>query len=134
MPSSIMPSLGLFVVKLLLYFGVVAVGSFRWGATLERKQLRIFLGGLARFGLGAVVGIPAGFLLRGVLGSDGSFAFYALYFTLRFLLWLVVLRIAFLKAPFAEVAGLALAGAALNAGLDIALPDSLMEMFYLRIC
>jgi hypothetical protein len=134
MPSSIMPSLGLFVVKLLLYFGVVAAGSFRWGATLERKQLRIFLGGLARFALGGVVGIPAGFILRGVFGSDGSFGFYALYFTLRFLLWLVVLRIAFLKAPIGEVAGLALAGAALNAGLDLALPDSLQQMFSFNIC
>jgi hypothetical protein len=129
-----MPSLGLVVVKLLLYFGVVAVGAFRWGATVERRKLRILLGGLARFALGGVVGIPAGFLLRGVFGSDGSFGFYALYFTLRFLIWLLVLRVAFLKAPIGEVAGLAVAGAVLNAGLDLALPDSLQQMFSFNIC
>ena len=125
---------GFFVLKLFVYFGVVALGAWRWGAALQRKPLRVFLGGLARFALGAVVGIPAGFILRGVVGSSGSFGFYALYFTLRFLIWLLVLRIAFLKAPIGEVAGLALAGAALNAGLDLALPDSLQGMFSFNIC
>jgi hypothetical protein len=129
-----MISPGFFFLKLLLYFGVVALGAFRWGAALRRKPLRILLGGLARFALGFVVGIPAGFILRGVLGSDGHFGFYALYFTLRFLLWLLVLRIAFLKAPIAEVVGLAAAAAVMNAGLDLALPDSLQQMFSVNMC
>jgi hypothetical protein len=129
-----MPSAALLVVKLLLYFGVMALGVRRWGATLQRKSLRILLGGLARFALGAVVGIPAGLILRGQLESGAGIGFYALYFTLRFLLWLLVLRVAFLKAPIREVLAFAAAGALVNAVLDLALPESLMDMFYIRIC
>ena len=129
-----MISPGFFLLKLVLYFGVVALGAFRWGAGLRLKPLRVLLGGLARFALGALVGIPAGLVLRDVLGSGGHFAFYALYFTLRFLLWLVVLRVAFLKAPLGEVVGLALAAAVMNAALDLALPDSLQQMFRVNMC
>ncbi|MEP7124835.1 MAG: hypothetical protein ABJE95_28160 [Byssovorax sp.] len=128
------PYEALFAVKLVVYVGVLGVAAWRWGAALKGKWPRILLGGLARFALGAIVGIPAGLILRDQLGSGGGFAFYALYFTLRFLLWLLVLRVAFLEAPLGEVAGLATAGAVLNAGLDLALPDSLMSMFYINLC
>jgi hypothetical protein len=60
-----MPSLGLLVLKLLIYTGVLAIGAWPWGATLQHRRLRILLGGLARFALGALVGIPAGLILRG---------------------------------------------------------------------
>lgn len=129
-----MPSLGLLVLKLLIYLGVMALGAWRWGATIQHKRLRIVLGGLARFGLGALVGIPAGLMLRGAFNEDTGAAFYAIFFTLRFLLWLLVLRIAFLKAPLLEILGLAAAGALINAGLDLALPDSLMGVFYINFC
>ena len=126
--------LGLLLLKPLIYIAVMALGAWRWGAALQHKQLRVILGGLARFALGAVVGIPAGLFLRGIFNEDTGAAFYALFFTLRFLLWLLVLRIAFLKAPLGEVLGLAAAGAVINAGLDLALPDSLMGMFYINFC
>jgi hypothetical protein len=37
-------------------------------------------------------------------------------------------------APLREVAALSAAGALANAALDLALPSSLMEMFYIRMC
>ena len=129
-----MPTLGLLLLKLLIYIGVMALGAWRWGATIQNKPLRVLLGGLARFALGALVGIPTGLFLRGIFNEDTGAAFYAFFFTLRFLLWLLVLRIAFLKAPPGEVLGLAAAGAMINAGLDLALPDSLMGMFYINFC
>ncbi len=129
-----MPSLGLLLLKVLVYLGVVAIGAWRWGATLPNKALRVFLAGLARFALGAIVGIPAGLILRGFFHGDTAAGFYALFFTLRFLLWLLVLRVAFLEAPMHEVVGLALAGAVVNAALDLALPDTLVDAFRINFC
>jgi hypothetical protein len=129
-----MPSPGWIVLKAFVYFGVVALGAKRWGATLNREWLRVLLAGLSRFALGWIVGIPAGFLLRDRLSSGNPAGFYALYFTLRFLLWLLVLRVAFLKAPIREVVGLAALGALVNAALDVALPESLFEAFYVNFC
>jgi hypothetical protein len=131
-----MPLFAAAFVKLLLYPGVAAVGAWRWGAALRFRWLRAILGGLARFALGLLVGVPAGLLLHDPLRNDGGggATFYVVFFTLRFLLWLLVLRVAFLKAPWREVAALAAAGTLLNAALDFALPDSLYEMFRVNFC
>jgi hypothetical protein len=130
--SSVSPFL--LALKALVYFGVLALGVRRWGATLANKRRRVILGGLARFALGWIVGIPAGLLVRGWLPYDSQVAFYGIFFAIRFLLWLLVLRVAFRKAPLGEVAGLAAAGTLVNAALDLALPDSLFGMFRLNMC
>lgn len=124
----------LLVLKALVYFGVMAVGARRWEATLANRRRRVILGGLGRVALGWIVGIPAGLLLRGWLQYDAQVTFYGLFFGLRFLLWLLVLRVAFLKAPLREVLGLAASGTLANAALDLMLPDSLFGMFRLNMC
>ena len=83
-----------------------------------------------------LVGVPAGILLRDPLRSDGGggATFYLVFFTLRFLLWLLVLRVAFPKAPLREVLGLAAAGTLLNAALDLALGEPLYDAFRINFC
>ncbi len=124
------------ILKLVIYPGVAAVGAWRWGAGLGHRWLRAILGGLARFALGVLVGVPAGLLLRDPLRSDGGGGakFYLVFFTLRFLLWLLVLRVAFPKAPLREVLGLAAAGTLLNAALDLALGEPLYDAFRINFC
>jgi hypothetical protein len=122
------------LLKLVLYPGIVAVGAWRWGAALQYRWLRAILGGLARFALGALVGFPAGLMLHNALHGEGGAPFYIVFFTLRFLLWLLVLRVAFLKAPLREIIGLAAAGTLVNAALDLAWPEFLYEMFRINFC
>jgi hypothetical protein len=129
-----MAFLAVLILKPLLYIAVMAFGARRWAAGIQNNLLRIILGGLARFALGAVVGIPLGIFLRQIFNEDAGAAFYAIFFTVRFLLWLLVLRLAFLKAPMAEVLGLAAVGAVMNLGLDLALPDTLMGLFRINFC
>src|SRR4051794_24674752 len=122
MPLSLMAFLAVLILKPLIYIAVMALGAHRWAAGIQKNLLRILLGGLSRFALGAIVGIPLGLFLRDTFNEEASAAFYAIFFTVRFLLWLLVLRIAFRKAPLAEVLGLAAAGAVVNLALDLALP------------
>ncbi len=124
----------LLAVKPIVYFGVMDLCTRRWAAKSRHKELRVILGGLARLILGAVVGIPVGLGLRGYFDDGHGAAFYAIFFALRFALWLLVLRIAFLKAPFREVAAAAAASTLINAALDLALPESLMDAFYINFC
>ncbi len=129
-----MDLIGLVVIKAFVYFAIVAVGGFRWGATTKHTWLRVFLASAARGALGWVVCIPAGFILGSIFGHDVALGFYVAFFALRFVLWLVTLRVPFMKAPIREVIALAALGTLINALLDLALPDSLIESFRINFC
>lgn len=129
-----MDLVGLLLLKALVYFGVAVLGAWRWSGGAPKKWGRAALAATARMALGVVVGVPVGFFLRATHAGEGSAPFYLGFFALRFALWLLVFRIAFMKAPGREVMGLAAIGAVVNAVLDMALTEGLYGAFDIHFC